>query len=249
MGVSVTIADIPEPPITVPPSSAPIPVPPHVQRTTTKLTLTELINQTREEHLRSHFVDLTDEESPSSGESPAHSTRPLHPTSTNAAGSVSANQSALSTKTRTPSIQEIRDLIRQRPSSSTPSTSAAATGSSASSVANPSSSSVASAGSLLVPSHSPPRSFTSNSATSKPNPRQRNRPMGVASLEIYISPIADASQPTSSSSQKTRTPQSRGRKSYTADKFMSIITPTVNASAQSPPLSPSERRRPKRVVS
>jgi hypothetical protein len=34
----------------------------------------------------------------------------------------------------------------------------------------------------------------------------------------------------------------------TADKFMSIITPTANASAQSPPLSPSERRRPKRVV-
>jgi hypothetical protein len=65
--VSVTIADIPESPITVPPSSAPIPVPPRVQRTTTKLTLTELINQTREEHLRSHFVDLTDEVSPRVG--------------------------------------------------------------------------------------------------------------------------------------------------------------------------------------
>jgi hypothetical protein len=30
---------------------------------------------------------------------------------------------------------------------------------------------------------------------------------------------------------------------------MSIITPTANTSAQSPPLSPSERRSPKRVVS
>jgi hypothetical protein len=250
MDVSMIIADIPESPMTVPPSSAPIPVPPRVQRTTTKLTLTELINQTREEHLRSHFVDLTDEISPSSGERPAPSTQPLHHTSTNAAGPISASQPALSTKTRTPSIQEIRDLIRQRPSSSKPSTSAAATGSSASSVANPSSSSVASAGSPLVSSHSPPRSFTSNSTTSKPSPRQKNRPMGVASLEMYISPIADASQPaSSSSSQKTRTPQSRKRKSYTADKFMSIITPTANTSAQSPPLSPSERQRPKRVVS
>jgi hypothetical protein len=212
MDVSVTVADIPESPITVPPSSAPIPVPPRVQRTTTKLTLPELINRTREEHLSSRFIDLTDEVSPLSGESPAPgaftSTRPLHLTSTNTAGLVSAGQPALSTKTRAPSIQEIRDLIRQRPSSSKPSTSAAATGSSASSVANQSSSSVASAGSPLVPSHSPPRSFTSNSTTSKPSPRQKNRPMGVASLEMYISPIADAPQPTSSSSssQKRRTP-------------------------------------------
>jgi hypothetical protein len=57
----MTISDIPLPPGTVLPSSIPIPVPPYVHHTTTKLMLAGLINRTRKEFIRSRFVDLTDD--------------------------------------------------------------------------------------------------------------------------------------------------------------------------------------------
>lgn len=268
MDVTISRSDIPVPAAAMLPSSAITPVPPRVQRSPTNLTLTELINRTREEHLKSHFVDLTDEVSPSSGEGLAPGVftskhhelaQPLHATFPDAAGLVSASHPAPSAKTSTPSIQEIRNLVRQRASSSKLSTSSAATNPSTSSVvtdpnassvaAGPSSSSVTSAASPLAPSQSPPRSFISNPATSiahsgsKPSSRQKNRPMGVASLEMYILPIAGASQPMSSS-----TPRCRKRMLYGADRFRSIITPTADTSVRSQSLSPSEGRRPKRAV-
>ncbi|OAX38802.1 SET domain-containing protein [Rhizopogon vinicolor AM-OR11-026] len=264
---SMDVPDISIPPATAPSSSSPIPVPPRVQRSTTKLSLTELINQTRERHIKARFIDLTDEVSPlrdGNAASSAFASKPhesMQPPSTKAAGPVSASQPAPSNEIRTPSIQEIRDLMRQRPSSNklstssaadNPSTSSAATDPSTSSVAsNPSSSSIASATSPLVPSRSPPRSFMSNSTTSttqsgsKPSSRRKSRAMGVASLEMYISPIKDASQP-ASSKKKTWTPRSGKRMSYNADKFRSIITPTADATVRSQSLSPSEGRELRR---
>ncbi|KAG0701888.1 hypothetical protein DFH29DRAFT_534387 [Suillus ampliporus] len=261
MNVPIT-SDIPAQPATAPPSSVPLPVPPRVQRPITKLSLTELINQRREEHFRSRrpgeFIDLTDGMSPSSGDDqapsasaskPHESVQHPHPTSTNVSSlpaPVFASQAVPSIESRTPSIQEIRDLMRQRTSSSKLSISSAAS--------NPTTSSAASVTSALVPDTSSPRSITSNSTSSsnrsgsKPSSSSRKgRSVGMASLEMFISPIPDASQPASSKNKKA-TPRSGKRASCNADVFRRIITPTAEVSVRNHSLSPSEGRRTRRAV-
>ncbi|KAG2128684.1 hypothetical protein DEU56DRAFT_503856 [Suillus clintonianus] len=256
--VPISTSDMLTPPPTALPSSVPLPVPPRVQRPV-KLSLTELINKRREEHFRpfpfSDYIDLTDNVSSSSGGSqapnasmsnPPESAQSPHMTSSNASSSpapVSTSQPAPTVQTRTPSIQEIRDLMRQRPSSSKLSISSAAS--------NPSTSSAASASSALVPNTSPPRSITSNSTSSsnqsgsKSSSRRKNRSMGMASIEMFISPISDASQPTPT---KKATPQSMKRTSCNADVFRRIITPASEMPVRGHSLSPSEGRRTRRVV-
>ncbi|KAG1884046.1 hypothetical protein F4604DRAFT_1734514 [Suillus subluteus] len=191
-----------------------------------QLSLTELINKRREEHFRSHpsgeCIDLTDDVSPSSGSSHLQeSAQPPHITTNDVSSlpaPVSARQPAPIVETRTPSIQEIRDLMRQRPSSSK---------FSISSVASNLTSSAASATSSLIPNISPPRSITSNStsssnqSSSKSSSRRKNRSIGMASIEIT---------------------------SCNADVFRRIITPTAEISVRNPSLSPSEGRRIRRVV-
>ncbi|KAG1720772.1 hypothetical protein EDB19DRAFT_548425 [Suillus lakei] len=254
--VPISTSDVPASPATAPPLSTLLPVPPRVQRPINRLSLTELINKRREEHFRSHpvsgCINLTDDVSPSSGGSqapsvsvskPQESVQSPHITSSNASSfpvPVSARQPVPTVETRTPSIQEIRDLMRQRPSSSKLSISSIAS--------NPSTSSAASATSALVPNISPPRSITSNSTSSsdsKPSSRRKSRSMGMASLEMFISPIPDESQPTPT---KKTTPPTVKRTSYNADVFRRIITPTAEISVRSPSLSPSEGRRTRRVV-
>ncbi|KAG2114250.1 uncharacterized protein F5147DRAFT_20263 [Suillus discolor] len=256
MTVPISISDIPPPAIALP-SSTPLPVPPRVQRPIKGLSLTELINKRREEHFRLHpsgeYIDLTNDVSPSRDGSqapgvskPQESVQSLHTISQNPSSlpaPVSASQPAPTLETRTPSIQEIRDLMRQRPLSSKLSMSSAAS--------NPSTSSVASAASALVPNISPPHSITSNSTSSsnqsgsKSSSRKKTRSMGMASLEMFISPIPNWSQ--SASTKKTTTPTVK-RTSCNADIFRRIITPTAEISMRSPSLSPSEGRRTRRVV-
>ncbi|KAG1836128.1 hypothetical protein DFJ58DRAFT_190575 [Suillus subalutaceus] len=256
MNIPISMSDIPAPPSTAPPSSAPLPVPPRVQRPIKRLSLTELINKRREEHFRSHpsgeCIDLTDDVSPSSGSSRApsvsklqESAQPPHITTNDVSSlpaPVSARQPAPIVETRTPSIQEIRDLMRQRPSSSK---------FSIFSVAGNLTSSATSATSSLIPNISPPRSITSNStsssnqSSSKSSPRRKNRSIGMASIEMFISPIPDGSQPAST---KKTTPPTVKRTSCNADVFRRIITPTAEISVRNPSLSPSEGRRIRRVV-
>lgn len=256
MKVPISMSDIPTPAPVAPSSS--VPVPPRVQRPAKRLSLTELINKRREEHFRSHpsggCIDLTDDVSPPSSGSnqvpsmsiPQESVQPPHNTYNNASSLpalVSARQPAPTVETRTPSIQEIRDLMRQRPSSSKLSISSAAS--------NPSVSSAASATSALVPNISPPRSITSNSTSSSnqsgsiSSSSRKKRSMGMASLEMFISPIPDEFQPAST---KKTTPLTVKRTSCNTDVFRRIITPTAEISVRSPSLSPSEGRRTRRLV-
>ncbi|KAG1769297.1 hypothetical protein EV702DRAFT_701929 [Suillus placidus] len=257
MKIPISMSDILAPPATAPPSSVPVPVPPRVQRPIKRVSLTELINKRREEHFKSHpsgeCIDLTDDVSPSSGgrqapsvSKPQGSVQPPHITSNNASSLpalVSARQPAPTVETRTPSIQEIRDLMRQRPSSSKLGISSAAS--------NPSASSAASATSAFVPNISPPRSITSNSTSSSnqsssmSSSRRKGRSIGMTSLEMFISPISDKSQPAST---KKTTPPTVKRTPCNADVFRRIITPTAEMSVRSPSLSPSEGRRTRRVV-
>ncbi|KAG2359680.1 hypothetical protein BDR07DRAFT_194921 [Suillus spraguei] len=69
MNVSTSISYKLAPAPTASPSTAPLPVPPRVQRPSKRISLTELINKRREEHFRSHppgeYMDLTDDVSPS----------------------------------------------------------------------------------------------------------------------------------------------------------------------------------------
>lgn len=258
MKVPNSMSDIPAP---APAPAAPpslVPVPPRVQRPIQGLSLTELINKRREEHFRLHpsggRIDLTDDVFPSSGSNqmpsvsmPQESVQPPHITSNNASSSpalVSAKQPAPALETHTPSIQEIRDLMRQRPSSSKLSISSVAS--------NPSASPAASATSALVPNTSPPRSITSNSTSSSnqsgsiSSSSRKKRSMGMASLEMFISPISDKSQPIPT---KKSTPLAMKRTSCNADVFIRrIITPTAEKSVRSPSLSPSEGRRTRRLV-
>ncbi|KAG2069243.1 hypothetical protein BDR04DRAFT_713960 [Suillus decipiens] len=252
MNVSTSVSYKPAP-APAPAPTAPLPAPPRVQRPNKRLSLTELINKRREEHFRSHppgkCIDLTDDVSLSNGSSPApslsqpqESVQPPHITSDNAPSlpaPVSTKQPASIVETRTPSIQEIRDLMRQRPSSNKLSISSAAS--------NPNSSGE-SATSFLIPNTSPPRSITSNSTSSSNHSNsksRKSRSMGMANLQMFISPILDESQPASTKKTMTPTPK---RTSRNADVFRRIITPTAEVSVRSSSLSPSESRRIRRVV-